>query len=189
MTLPTTPSQTVGPFWSIGLDWPGGERLAAPSAAGDQILLAGRLFDGDGAAVTDAVLELWQADSRGRYAHPEDRRNLPPEAGFTGFGRCGTDGEGGYRFATLRPGRVPAPDGGLQAPHLLIGVFARGLLRRLATRVYFADETANAEDAVLRLVPPARRATLLARPVAGDAGRYVWDVHLQGDRETVFFEV
>lgn len=188
MSLPTTPSQTVGPFWSIGLDWPGGDSLAGPAASGRRIRLSGRVLDGDGAPVGDGVLELWQADPRGRYAHPEDRRNLPPEPGFTGFGRCGTDAEGGFRFETLRPGPVPAPEGGLQAPHLLIGLFARGLLCRLATRVYFADEVANAADPVLNLVPPERRATLLARPLPGEAGHYVWDVHLQGAAETVFFE-
>src|SRR6185503_18541717 len=120
----------------------------------------------------DAMIELWQANREGRYAHPEDRQNKPLDPGFSGFGRTGTDAAGLFRFHTIKPGAVPAPAGGLQAPHILVGVFARGLLRRLVTRIYFADEPANAEDPVLALVPAARRGTLMAAPVAGEAGLY-----------------
>jgi protocatechuate 3,4-dioxygenase alpha subunit len=180
--LVATPWQTVGPFYSIGMTWKGGEDLTAGAA--EAIEIAGRVLDGEGAPVTDAVMELWQADSGGRYAHPADRRNAAVDAGFTGFGRCGTE-SGGFRFRTLKPGRVPGPDGALQAPHILVGILARGLLRRVATRLYFADEAANAEDPVLALVPAARRATLLAKP-EGHA-HYRWDIHLQGAEETVFF--
>jgi len=183
VSLVATPWQTVGPFYSIGLDWPGGADLA--QGLDGAIEIAGRVLDGDGQPVTDAVVELWQADPAGRYPHPADRRNAAVAPGFTGFGRCGTE-SGGFRFRTVKPGRVPALDGGLQAPHILVGVLARGLLRRVATRLYFPDEAANAEDAVLALVPAGRRSTLLAEPL--DGARYRWDLRLQGPDETVFFD-
>jgi protocatechuate 3,4-dioxygenase alpha subunit len=182
MTLVATPWQTVGPFYSIGLDWPGGEDLA--QGLDGAIEIAGRVLDGDGQPVADAVVELWQADPAGRYPHPADRRNAAVAPGFIGFGRCGTAG-GGFRFRTVKPGRVPGSGGSLQAPHILVGVMARGLLRRIVTRLYFADEAANADDAVLAQVPPARRATLLAQAVG--KGDYRWDIRLQGPEETVFF--
>jgi len=187
MTLVATPWQTVGPYFSIGMTWAGGEDLAAGRA--DAIEIAGRVLDGAGAAVSDAVVELWQADSGGRYAHPADRRNAAVDAGFKGFGRVGTE-SGGFRFRTVKPGRVPAPaiggsGGSLQAPHIVVGVFARGLLRRITTRLYFADVAANAEDPVLALVPAGRRSTLLAEPEG--KGHYRWDIRLQGPDETVFF--
>jgi protocatechuate 3,4-dioxygenase alpha subunit len=182
MSLVATPWQTVGPFYAIGMTWEGGEDLAAGRQ--DAIEIEGRVLDGAGAPVSDAVIELWQADSGGRYAHPADRRNAAVDAGFTGFGRVGTE-SGGFRFRTIKPGRVPAPEGALQAPHILVGILARGLLRRVTTRLYFADEAANAEDPVLALVTAERRKTLLAAPVG--EGRYRWDVRLQGLEETVFF--
>lgn len=181
-----TASQTVGPYWSIGLDWPEAWQVAPEGVAGERFLLTGRLLDGQGQPVPDGVLELWQANAEGRYAHPEDRQNQPLDPRFLGFGRCGTAPDGSFRFASIRPGPVPAAAGGLQAPHLVIGVFARGLLRRLATRVYFPDEPANAADPVLALVAPERRATLIA--TAAGPGRFTWDVRLQGAGETVFFE-
>ena len=181
MTLVATPWQTVGPFYSIGLTWLGGEDLAP--GLPDAIEIAGQVLDGDGAVVPDAVVEIWQADPDGRYPHPADRRNQAVTPGFRGFGRCGTE-SGGFRFRTLKRGRVPG-EGGLQAPHILVGVLARGLLRRVTTRLYFAGDTANAADAVLAEVPPARRQTLMARPQGG--GRYHWDIRLQGPEETVFF--
>ena len=182
MTLVATPWQTVGPFFSIGLTWPGGADLSAGQDGAIEI--EGQVLDGDGAPVPDAVIEIWHADPEGCYAHPADRRNAAVTPAFSGFGRCGTE-SGGFCFRTVKPGRVAAPEGGLQAPHILVGVLARGLLRRLATRLYFADEAANAEDPVLALVPAARRSTLLAQPRA--SGRYRWDIHLQGPEETVFF--
>lgn len=186
MAAVPTASQTVGPYWSIGLDWPDAWQVAPEGVAGERFLLTGRLLDAAGQPVPDGVIELWQADAAGRYAHPEDRRNERPDPRFLGFGRCGTAPDGGFRFASIRPGPVPAASGAPQAPHLVIGVFARGLLRRLATRLYFPDHPANREDPVLTLVPPERRATLIARQAA--PGHYDWTIRLQGEGETVFFE-
>lgn len=181
MNLVATPWQTVGPFFSIGLDWPNAHDMAGHD---DSIEIEGLLNDGDGNPVMDGMIELWQADGAGRYAHPADRQNTEADSAFRGFGRCATT-PCGFRFRTIKPGRVPFPRGGLQAPHILVGVMARGLLRRLTTRLYFADEPSNAEDPILALVPPERRNTLLAKP-EGD-GIYRFDIRLQGPEETVFF--
>jgi protocatechuate 3,4-dioxygenase, alpha subunit len=188
--LPTTSSQTVGPYLHIGFTWLNTADLVPRGAAGlAPIGLAGRVTDGDGAAIFDAVVEVWQANPHGRYAHPEDDRgDVPLTPGFTGFGRIPTDAEGRYALTTLKPGRVPAPGGGLQAPHLNLTVLMRGMLRHVWTRVYFPDEPCNAEDAVLGLVPAARRSTLIATPGAR-AGEYVFDIVMQGKGETVFFDV
>ncbi len=189
-----TPSQTVGPFFKYGLT-PGGQydwndaftsNLITADASGERIRIEGRVFDGDGVAVPDCMLEVWQADSQGRFADPQDKRALP-NAKFRGFGRCGTDNNGAYSFDTIKPGSVPDPDGKAQAPHILLAVFGRGMLRHLYTRIYFADEAANAADPVLALVPADRRATLIASR-RGD-GVYTLDIRLQGDGETVFFDV
>jgi protocatechuate 3,4-dioxygenase, alpha subunit len=186
--LTPTGSQTVGPFFGLGLDWPGGAALAGAQTPGERIAIEGRVLDGDGAPVPDAMIEIWQANHEGRYAHPEDRQNKPLDPAFTGFGRTGTDAAGRFGFRTIRPGAVPAPAGGLQAPHIVVGVFARGLLKRLVTRIYFADDPANLDDPVLALVPAERRATLVAQPVPGTAGHYRWNIVLQGEGETVFFD-
>jgi len=189
-----TPSQTVGPFFKYGLT-PGGQydwndaftsNLITADVSGERIRIEGRVFDGDGVAVPDCMLEVWQADSQGRFADPQDKRALP-NAAFRGFGRCGTDNNGAYSFDTIKPGSVPDPDGKAQAPHILLAVFGRGMLRHLYTRIYFADEAANAADPVLALVPADRRATLIASR-RGD-GVYTLDIRLQGDGETVFFDV
>lgn len=170
-----TPSQTVGPYFHLGLDWPEGWRLLPLDAPGARLTLTGRVFDGAGEPVTDALLELWQADADGVY-------HAKPGAGFRGFGRSAVDADGRYRFETLKPGRA----GQGEAPHLKLIVFARGLMLHLHTRVYFPDEAAaNAQDPVLAVVPVARRPTLLAR--ATDEG-HVFDIHLQGVQETVFFD-
>jgi protocatechuate 3,4-dioxygenase, alpha subunit len=176
LSLPTTPSQTVGPFLSIGLPWPEGPFAVSPDTPG-AIRIAVTVRDGAGEPVPDALIETWQAD-------PE-----PSEAaGFRGFGRSGfEEGDGSYEVWTLKPGPVPAPDGGIQAPHIDVSVFARGLLNRCVTRIYFADEEeANAADPVLASVPAARRETLLAQPT--DDG-YQFDIRLQGPGETVFFAI
>ena len=192
-----TPSQTVGPFFKYGLT-PHGQyewndaftnNLVTPDASGDRVRVEGRVFDGDGQPVPDAMLEIWQADAQGRFADPQDKRALP-NATFRGFGRCGTDANGAYAFDTIKPGSVPGPDGKPQAPHLLLAVFARGMLRHLYTRVYFGDEAGNAGDPVLALVPTDRRATLIASRVPGNGNAvYQLDLRLQGDGETVFFDV
>jgi protocatechuate 3,4-dioxygenase alpha subunit len=188
MSLHTTASQTVGPYLHIGLTWLVTDNLVAPGVAGTPISLQVRVTDGDGKPVNDALVEIWQANSHGRYAHPDDMRDLPLEAAWKGFGRVPTDEDGRFRFTTIKPGRVPAPGGGLQAPHINVTIFMRGLLKHLTTRIYFDGDPANAEDAVLQGVPAARRGTLLARAADGNAHALQWDVRLQGEGETVFFE-
>ncbi len=189
MSLRATASQTVGPYFAIGFDWLNQDQLAGAGVTGEPVTVQGRVLDGDGQPVPDAVLEIWQANAHGKYAHPEDTQDKPVEAGFQGFGRIPVDAKGKFQFSTIKPGRVPAPDGSLQAPHIVVGVFARGLLKRLVTRIYFPDDPANSEDFALKLVEPARRGTLMARKATkqGD-GALQWDVVLQGPNETVFFD-
>jgi protocatechuate 3,4-dioxygenase alpha subunit len=207
-----TPWQTVGPFFHYGLPWKGGAdlvgqsdlgarpelfseehyvlNLSAPKGevAGDRIEVCGQIRDGAGAPAPDAMVEIWQANAAGRYASPDDRRETPPlDQGFVGFGRSSTSEAGEYRFLTIKPGRTPGPGDSLQAPHIAVGVFGRGLLKRLVTRLYFEDEVANDEDAILGLVPASRRATLIARRTAERVYRF--DIVLQGQDETVFFDV
>jgi protocatechuate 3,4-dioxygenase alpha subunit len=193
MSLMMTASQTVGPFLHIGLDGLNTDNLAGEGVTGERVVIEGRVFDGDGKPVQDGLVEIWQANAHGRYAHPDDRRDLPLEPGFRGFGRMPTDDNGGFRFTTIKPGRVPGPGGKLQAPHILVAVFSRGLLKHLATRVYFPDDPANAEDPVLGLVPAERRATLVARRVPGREGVLEWNIVIQGEvngqGETVFFDI
>ena len=181
-----TPSQTAGPFFRLGLDRPEWGDLTRDGPRGEKIAIQGRVLDGDGAPVDDAVLEIWQADADGRYDHPEDGRPADPR--FPGFGRAMTDEAGRYRFVTIRPGRVPGPAGALQAPHIDMTIFARGLLKQLVTRIYFAGEPSNESDPVLTwIADPAARRTLLA--VRQDDGSYRFDVVLQGKGETAFFDL
>jgi protocatechuate 3,4-dioxygenase, alpha subunit len=187
MPLLPTPSQTVGPFFSIGMDGLRTENVATPVVSGERVTISGRVLDGDGNPVPDAVLEIWQANAHGKYAHPEDTQGKPLEPGFAGFGRVPTNDEGEFRFTTVKPGAVPGPDATMQAPHLVVSVFMRGLLNRLVTRIYFPDEPANHDDFVLRLVDPLRRTTLIARKTA-NTNDLQWDVILQGFGETVFFD-
>lgn len=189
MSLQATTSHTVGPFFTIGLTRLNQADLAGPGVAGERVAIEGRVLDGDGQPVPDALVELWQANSQGKYAHPEDKQEKPVEPGFKGYGRQPTDDAGKFRFTTIKPGPVPGPDGKPQAPHIAVTVFARGLQRRLVTRIYFPDEPANTADFALNRVDPARRATLIAKKVAGQSGVLEWDVVLQGPGETVFFDI
>lgn len=191
MGLRQTPSQTVGPFFSKALLHEGWNDLAARGATGQTIVITGRMLDGDGAPVPDALLEIWQANAAGRYDHPGDARDTPLDPHFSGFGRAGTDKQGRFRFRTIKPGPVPGLDGSIQAPHINVSVFARGLLKRVVTRIYFPDEPLNARDPVLTSLPDvARCATLIARPAEGvSKADLSFDIVLQGDNETVFFDV
>jgi protocatechuate 3,4-dioxygenase, alpha subunit len=187
--LCSLPSQTVGPFFHIGLTANVAlGRLAAQEAKGERIRLRFRLFDGDGVPVPDGIIELWQADASGRYHHPADTQQGEPDPAFCGFGRLATNAEGTCTFETVRPGRVPDGRGGCQAPHISVSVFARGLLARLCTRVYFDGDPALDEDPILALVPAERRHTLIARRGA-DSGDWTFEIHLQGAQETVFFDI
>lgn len=188
-----TPSQTVGPFFRnclLGADTCRNV-LVSPKTAGDRIRIEGHVYDGDGLTVPDALVEIWQANSLGRYCHPADKREaLPLDPSFTGFGRSGTDERGCYWFETIKPGRVPFDDTRTQAPHVAMAIFARGLLNHLFTRLYFADEETNDGDPILRRVPAERRSTLLAqRHVAEKSIIYHFDIILQGAGETVFFNL
>ena len=183
-----TTSQTVGPFFSIGMCRSIQESLAAPGVSGERVSIEGHVLDGDGKPVPDAILEIWQANSYGKYAHPEDHQDKPLEPNFTGYGRIPTNDEGKFRISTIKPGRVPDPDGELQAPHIVVSVFARGLLRRLVTRIYFPDDPANDTDFALKLVEPSRRKTLIAKKHADGIGSLEWNVILQGAHETVFYD-
>ena len=185
-----TPSQTVGPFFHMALPWADGP-FVVPAATPNGFWLRGQVFDGAGDPVSDAIVETWQCDPGGRFAHPDDVRGdaAPTVAGFRGFGRCPTDADGRFAIFTVRPGCLPAEGGQVEAPHINVSVFARGLLHRVVTRVYFADEpAANAVDPVLASIDDAgRRATLVA--VVADDSSACFDIRLQGPRETVFFDV
>ena len=186
MSLRASTSQTIGPYLRIGLEWMQVEDVAPAGVAGERFSLEGTVVDADGKPVNDAAVEIWQADSAGCYPSPEDPKGQQAAAGFRGYGRSLTDDAGKFRFRSIKPGRVAGPDGKLQAPHLVVTIFMRGLLKQLLTRVYFPDEQSNADDPVLKLVPTERRATLVARK-RGD-GALSWDVVLQGRGETVFFD-
>ena len=188
----TTPSQTIGPFHRIMVPWEGGAELVSPDHPG-AIRIEGRVLDGAGKPVDDSVVELWQANVHGRYAHTEDTREVPLVTGFDGFGRAITDSQGRFSIVTVKPGCVPGPGESVQAPHISLSVFARGLLKHLVTRIYFADEAvANRNDPVLQSIEDAgRRETLVAVRQEGEGMPpvYEFDIRLQGPRETVFFDV
>ncbi len=181
-----TPYQTIGPFFDEGLACPGGDTLAGDLTAGTRIRIEGFVRDGAGAPVPDAVIEIWQANAAGRYLHPRDTRGVAIDPAFDGFGRIPTDDEGRFAFTTVKPGVGPGPGDSSQAPHLLVGVLARGVLTRLVTRMYYDDDV-NTTDPILALVPRARRRTLIAMRT-GD-GVYQFDIILPGEGETVFFDV
>ena len=178
-----TPSQTVGPYLAIGLPWPDGPYVV-PEGTPGAFWIRGTVRDGAGDPVPDALIETWQADPEGGFRHPDDPRGAA-SGEFRGFGRCPTEQDGTYGILTLLPGAVPGVGGALQAPHIDVSVFARGLLNRVVTRIYFEDQD-NSGDPVLRAVPEERRGTLIA-PRTEDGYRF--DVRLQGQGETVFFEL
>jgi len=193
VTLEITPSQTVGPFLALGLPWPDGP-FVVPEATPGAVTITGRVTDVAGDPVPDALVETWQADECSGFSHPDDPRGAARSAvpRFRGFGRCATDVAGRYRIVTIRPGPLPCPAGRTEAPHLDVSVFARGLLDRLVTRIYFCDEPeANAADPVLSAIAePDRRATLIASAAeGGPPGEFTFDIRLRGERETVFFDV
>lgn len=193
-----TPSQTVGPYFAIGLTQQifGRRQIANPSVCasdtpGEHVRIVGRVFDGAGAPVEDAMLEIWQADSDGIYAHPADKRSGERrDPRFRGFGRAGTTPQGDFFFETVKPGAVPGPGNTLQAPHINLTVFSRGMLTHAFTRIYFDDEAeTNSNDPILALVDANRRGTLIAKREETTAGTvYKFDIHLQGKAETVFLE-
>jgi protocatechuate 3,4-dioxygenase alpha subunit len=200
-----TPSQTIGPFFAYGLApngrcrWdPNGhyswketvsDNLVTPDVTGDRIRIEGQVIDGDGVAINDAMIEIWQADAQGRYASPRDNRAMP-NAKFKGFGRSATDKNGVYSFDTIKPGPVPGPKGKPQAPHIVVCIFSRGMLRQVYTRLYFPDEADNAADPILMLVPTDRRNTLIAtKETRSGQSVYRFDIRVQGENETVFFDI
>jgi len=192
VSLGITPSQTIGPFFAIGVPWPDGP-FAVPEGTPGAVSITGQVIDGTGEPLPDALVETWQADADGRFDHPDDPRGAVPSRipGFRGFGRCLTDPDGRYRIVTIRPGRLPGPNGGIEAPHIDVSVFGRGLLNRVVTRIYFADQTeANAADPALASIDSGRRSTLIATAAPGGGpGEFRFDIRLQGSRETVFFDV
>lgn len=190
MSLLQTPSQTIGPFFKPSLIRSGDAIPARRESRGERIVIMGRVLDGDGAPVEDAMVEIWQANADGRYDHPEDTQEKLVDPHFHGFGRAATAQDGGFRFETVKPGPIPGVGLVLQAPHINVSVFARGLLGRLATRIYFPSEPANDADAVLKAVPIARRSTLIAQcETASSEPVLRFDIVLQGEDETVFFDV
>jgi len=184
-----TPSQTVGPFFRPSLLEDGSENLIREVTRGERVTIEGRVLDGDGAPVTDAMLEIWQANAEGKYDHPEDDQEKLLDPHFHGHGRSGTDATGAYHFHTIRPGPLPDAAGGVQAPHINLSIFARGLLKRLVTRIYFPDEPLNKTDAVLNAVPAQRRGTMIAEWTDANHRVLRFDVILQGARETVFLDI
>jgi protocatechuate 3,4-dioxygenase alpha subunit len=211
-----TPWQTTGPFFHFGLPWTGGADLTGDSdlgsrpdliqpehdyaiaarrggrnrALGRRVEVFGQVWDNKGAPIIDCLIEIWQANAAGRYAHPEDSRtDVALDSAFIGFGRTASDKDGGFRFRTVCPGRVPGPGNTLQAPHIALGIMGPGFLKRLATRIYFAGEPGNAEDPILNLVPQERRSTLISVDQPGAANIYRFDIRLGGPGETVFFDI
>ena len=188
MIFEVTPSQTVGPYFAIGMPYEGGNMIV-PEGTPGAIRITGMIYDGRGEIIPDHLIEFWQPDGEGRFHDIYAYGEQSTLDGFRGFGRWGVeDGDGSYSMLTVKPGRVPGPGNGpLQAPHIDVTLFARGMLNRVVTRIYFADEPeANATDQVLATVPAARRNTLLALPTEDG---YRFDIHLQGAGETVFFDI
>jgi protocatechuate 3,4-dioxygenase, alpha subunit len=185
--LGVTPSQTVGPYFAIGLTWEDGANVV-PEGTEGAFWIRGRVTDGNGEPIPDAVVETWQADGDGRFSHPDDPRGAVDWGDFRGLGRSGTDDDGRFGIYTIKPGPVPGPDGAPQAPHIDVTVMARGMLARLVTRIYFPEEeAANAADPVLSSLPATAASETLIAAKTDDGYRF--DVHLQGENETVFFDI
>ena len=179
-----TPFQPTGPYPQVMLDLPTGAAIPLSAVArGERVVIDGRLLDGHGTPIFDAMIETWQADASGRYSHPHDPRGADADPGFWGYRRVATDNDGRFRIETIKPGALR--DRG-QAPHLLVGIYGGGVLYRYVTRIYFDDEPGNVADPILQLVPAQRRGTLIARR---EDGVYRFEIRLQGDGETVFFDV
>jgi protocatechuate 3,4-dioxygenase alpha subunit len=193
MTMPIESGwATIGPFFHSVLPWKDGGQLAKPETKGERISILGRVLDAEGKPISDAMIEVWQANAAGRYDHPEDlQESKPLDPNFHGFGRVATDPDGRFRLRTIKPGPVPGSDEASQAPHINVSIFARGLLKRLVTRIYFPGEPLNETDALLSALPTDRRATLIARVTDADAAERVlhFDIVLQGGNETVFLDV
>ena len=189
-TFPPTASQTVGPFFSPALLREDARRntLIGPQTPGERIRIVGRILDGEQQPIPDALVEIWQANAEGHYNHPSEEGSGLIDPTFTGFGRSGTDEDGSYWFETIKPGPVNFDGTRLQAPHISLTIFARGLLNHLMTRLYFESEPANATDPILQRVPVERQQTLLARREQGEEHpTYRFDIILQGEGETAFF--
>ena len=186
-----TPSQTVGPFYHIGMIFGGENEMVNERTLGERIHIRGKVWDGDGEPVTDALLEIWQADAQGHFNHEADAAHEEADKHFTGYGRASTSDDGSFWFKTIKPGRVPDQEGQLQAPHVSMRVFARGMLLYAVTRMYFSDEESNESDSILNSIEDVqRRHTLIADLESSqELPTYCFDIHLQGEQETVFFEL
>jgi protocatechuate 3,4-dioxygenase alpha subunit len=185
-----TASQTVGPFFSLGLTYLNRNNIVPDGTPGEKIKIRGKILDGDRQPIPDAIIETWQADAAGKFADESNLQttNQDPQR-FSGFARISTDENGTFELTTIKPGRLPSPGKGLQAPHISVTIFMRGLLKQLNTRIYFPDEPGNDDDLLLKSIEPPRRASLILRPTSGNSGVYQWDVLLQGPDETVFLDV
>lgn len=188
MSHPATASQTVGPYFKIGLSYRDGNSICIGTIPGVHIAVSGQIFDGEGVPVPDAQLELWQADNQGHFSGYDPLGRGSVAEGFAGFARVPVDQNGGFEFRTILPGSVPFTDDTAQAPHIVVLLSMRGLLKHLYTRIYFAGNPLNEEDPILGAIPSDRRSTLLAEPFSDNPNHYRFNVHLQGDSETVFFQ-
>jgi len=187
--LKQTPSQTIGPFFHPGLLHGSENVLVNDQTSGQRIRIVGTVFDGDGKPISDALLEIWQPDAQGFFNHPADPHSMEADQHFRGFGRAGTVNEGRFEFKTIKPGRIYGHDGQLQAPYINLRIFSRGMLIQAYTRMYFSDESTKEGDSLLNSIEPERRETLIAvRENTNDLPTYRFDIHLQGEHETVFFE-
>lgn len=189
MTLDLTPTQTVGPYFSLGMMPEDSNVLVQSNTEGEHIRIEGNIFDSDGDPLFNVLLEIWQANAHGRYNHPLDRRSLPLDPTFSGFGRTSTDANGYYWFQTIKPGPVPYPEDGMQAPHIVLLVHASGVSHPLITRIYFADDPRTETDPILQGVPPNRRSTMLAKREERDGEAvYRFDIVLRGEAEELVLE-